>query len=731
MTPISIPTTVQAATKRLKELAQLIAYHDNLYYNQAAPEITDAEYDRLRRENATIEAAFPALIRADSPTHRVGAAPLDAFQKVEHMRPMISLADVFSEDEFQEFLTKMNRFLNLREKDFQPMMAELKIDGLSASLIYEHGILKQAATRGDGFVGEDVTQNVKTIQDIPLALTGEEAVAAAPILPDLERFEVRGEVYMTQDAFDRLNADRAARHESLFANPRNAAAGSLRQLDSAITRERRLRFFAYEVIAPELKFTRQDEIIPFLQRLGFKTAQPNRLCPTRAEAEAYFAEVEQVRASLPFDIDGVVYKLNDRSLQERLGEVGRVPRHSVARKFPAEQATTRLIDILFQIGRTGALTPVAILEPVLIGGARVSRATLHNTDEIARLGVHLGDRVVLQRAGDVIPQIVRVVSEDVDSQGRSTTPPSLERASAPVALPETCPSCGRTLVRDEDRVVIRCPGGFDCPAQAKERLTHFASRDAFDIDGLGDQSVAFLYETKRVHTFADIFTLSHRNAEVKRAYESRPILGSLFDSPQDSVPASLPLERENGWGPLSVRKLFAAIESRRTIALDRFLYALGIAQTGKLTAALLAKHYRTLDAFLNCSAEDLLHIEGIGTKTAEEILRFLRDPVQKVLVQDLLGQVTVQPYEEETRADLPLAGQTIVFTGKLETLSRNEAKAQAARLGAKIGSSVTKQTSFVVAGIAAGGKLGAAKALGTPVWTEAEWCQKVEEWNRE
>lgn len=721
---ILIPTTAEGAARRLKELAHLIAYHDDLYYNQAAPEITDAEYDRLRRENAAIEEAFPALIRADSPTHRIGAAPLDAFRKVEHAQPMISLADVFSVDELQEFLTKMNRFLNLRETDFQPMMAELKIDGLSASLIYERGVLKQAATRGDGFVGEDVTQNARTIRDIPLALTegrrgvDPEAVAAVSAL---DRFEVRGEVYMMRDAFERLNADRAAQHEPLFANPRNAAAGSLRQLDPAITRGRCLRFFAYEVVAPELKLGYQNAVIPFLRRLGFKTAEPNRLCPTREAAETYFVDVEGIRTDFPFDIDGVVYKLNDRDLQDRLGVIGRVPRHSVARKFPAEQATTRLIDILFQIGRTGALTPVAVLEPVSIGGAQVSRATLHNADEIARLGVHVGDRVVLQRAGDVIPQIVRVAS-DAESVG-----------TAPIALPETCPSCGRALVRDEDRVAIRCPGGFDCPAQAKERLTHFASRDAFDIDGLGDQSVAFLYETGRVHSFADIFTLAARNAEIKRTYESRPLLSGLRENREkaDAAPrCPLPLERENGWGPLSVRKLFAAIEVRRTITLERFLYALGIAQTGKLTAGLLAKHYRTLETFLNCSAEDLLHIEGIGTKTAEEILRFLRDPDQKAIVRALTEQVTVQPFEEVVSANLPLAGQTVVFTGKLETLSRNEAKAQATRLGAKIGSSVTKQTSFVVAGLAAGSKLGAAKTLGTPIWTEAEWCQKVEEWTR-
>lgn len=710
---VSIPKTAEEAAKRLKELARLIAYHDDLYYNQAAPEITDAEYDCLRRENAAIEKAFPALVRADSPTHRVGAAPLDAFQKVEHAQPMVSLEDVFNANEFQDFLIKMNRFLNLRETDFQPMMAELKIDGLSASLIYEHGVLKQAATRGNGVVGEDVTQNVRTIRDIPLTLAEErpgtdpEAVTA---VTTLDRFEVRGEVYMTRDAFEQLNADRAAQHEPLFANPRNAAAGSLRQLDPAITRSRHLRFFAYEVVAPGLRFERQDEIIPFLHRLGFKTADPNRLCPTREAAEAYFTDVEGIRADLPFDIDGVVYKLNDRSLQDRLGVVGRTPRHSVARKYPAEQATSRLKDIVFQIGRTGTLTPIAVLDPVVIGGARVSRATLHNADEIKKIGLNIGDRVILQRAGDVIPQVLRVESR--------------------IALPKVCPSCGRTLVRDEDRTAIRCPGGFDCPTQAKERLTHFASREAFDIDGLGDQNVAFLYETGRVHTFADIFTLAARNAEVKRAYESRPLLGSLKKEMDEPPQYPLPLERENGWGPLSVRKLFTAIEARRSIPLDRFLYALGIAQTGKLTARLLAKHCQTLEAFLNCSAEDLIHIEGIWTKTAEEILSFLRDPVQQKIVQALTGQVTVQPFEETANVNLPLAGQTVVFTGKLETLSRSEAKEQASRLGAKIGSSVTKRTSFVVEGAAAGGKLGAAKALGTPIWTEAQWREKVAEWTR-
>lgn len=700
-----VPQTPEQAAQRLEELAKLIAYHDDLYYNHAAPELTDAEYDHLRHENAAIEEAYPQLVRPDSPSHRVGATPLEAFQKVEHAQPMISLGDVFSEEELDDFLAKMNRFLNLPEGAFQPLMGELKIDGLSASLIYEQGVLVQAATRGDGFEGEDVTANVKTISDIPLALS-------CPAVQALKRFEVRGEVYMTKPAFARLNAERAAQHEPLFANPRNAAAGSLRQLDASITRERRLRFFAYEVVAPELGLRTQEEVIPLLKQCGFKTASPHRLCATREAAETYFQEVEHERDALPFDIDGVVYKLNDRALQERLGVLGRVPRHSIARKFPAEQALTRLTDILFQIGRTGALTPVAVLEPVMIGGAKVSRATLHNADEIARLDVRLGDRVVLQRAGDVIPQIVRVVKEE------------RPEGTVPLALPQTCPSCGRALVRDEDRVVIRCPGGFDCLAQAQERLAHFVSREAFDIEGLGGRNIAFLYTTGRVHTFADLFTLQARNTEAKEAYGLLPLGGRTEAT---KVAATKPLEREPGWGALSVRKLFASIKARRTISLDRFLYALGIAQTGKLTAALLAKHYRTLEAFLSCTAEDLLHIEGIGTKTAEEILRFLRDPEQRRTIEALRAQVIVLPYEE-AHDDLPLAGQIVVFTGKLETLSRNEAKAQAARLGAKIGSSVTKQTAFVVAGVAAGGKLGAAKALGIPIWSEAEWAEKVESW---
>lgn len=693
----------EEAAQRLAWLAKEIRRLDHLYYNLATPGVTDAEYDALRKENEALEEQYPDLVRPDSPSHRIGAALQQDFAKVTHAVPMISLEDVFSQEEFKAFCEKMLRFLNVPLKTFLPLWAEPKIDGLSASLIYKRGILIQGATRGDGFVGEDVTTNIRTILDIPLELTSEEAKKT-------ETLEVRGEVYMTRRAFERLNHARKEAGEPQFANPRNAAAGSLRQLDSTVTKERCLRFFAYEVVSSDMVLPYQHDVPIFLEKAGFVTASPVKLCSSWQDVDDFYELVCQQRETLPYDIDGTVFKVDDRSLQARLGNVIRVPRHSVAFKFPAEQARSRLRDVLFQVGRTGVITPVAVLDPVELSGSTVNRATLHNADEMARLDVHQGDEVILQKAGDIIPQIVRVIPES-----------RVEGAQA-WSMPERCPSCQRPLVREEDKVALRCPGGFDCPAQAIARLSHFVSRAAFDIEGLGESNMEFFYSTHRVRSFADIFKLKARNEEQKQAHEAA-WHGELFGSSElsPSEQRLLPLEKEKGWGPLSVKKLFQAIESRRSIDLDRFIYALGIPGIGKQTATLLAVHYPTLESFLACRGSQLIHMEGIGEKTALDLLAYLHDEHEQTEIQALLQEVTVLPYEPPRTQGLLLSGQTVVFTGTLEHLSRDEAKAQAAKLGAKIGSSVTSQTNLVVVGAKAGRKKDDAERLGIKVLSEAEW----------
>ncbi|MDR1907986.1 MAG: NAD-dependent DNA ligase LigA [Holosporales bacterium] len=705
----------ESAIIELERLAKEIARHDYLYYNLAQPEISDHEYDELRKENSRIEALYPDLVRADSPSHRVGAPPQKEFRKITHQTPMVSLEDAFSDDDVEAFFERISRFLNMldtpyiqgapniadQKKDKTERLdaakynnllrsgyiwAELKIDGLSASLIYENGILVSGATRGDGTVGEDVTLNVKTIKDIPLT-----------IATDIPRLEIRGEVYMTKHVYARLNEERAKSREPLFSNPRNAAAGSLRQLDPNITRRRHLRFLAYEVLGRD--FDTQENVIAFLNEHGFMTAQPTCLCRTMREIADYYNHVADIREQIPYEIDGVVYKVNDKSLQARLGTVGRVPRHSIAHKFKAEQIETRVTGISLQIGRTGVLTPVAELDPVALGGVTVARATLHNKDEIARLDVRIGDTVVLQRAGDVIPQIVRVVKEKRPDDAQ------------PFVFPAQCPSCGSSLEG------TRCMAGFQCKAQAIERLSHFVG--ALEIDGLGERNIEFLYETQRVRDFIDIFTLQQRNSNC-----AADVCRDLFGGATTTIePPQVPLEKELGWGFTSVKKLFKAIDACRSIPLDKFILALGIPQVGKQTASLLAKHFGSCSNLFSCSVDQLVKIDGIGDSIAEDIVRYCSD--QRDFVEKLLEHVTL--YYEEVRSDLLLSGQTVVFTGKLEHLSRNEAKAQAARLGAKIGSSVSKGTSLVVVGADAGKKRGEAERLGVKVIDEREWLSMVGE----
>ncbi|MFQ5985316.1 MAG: NAD-dependent DNA ligase LigA [Alphaproteobacteria bacterium] len=681
--------TREDASAELARLAKEIAEHDRLYYQDAAPVIGDAEYDALRRRNAAIESRFPDLVRADSPSHRVGAPPVEAFAKVTHSRPMLSLDNALEAQEVREFFQRVRRFLGLEPDAPVEVVAEPKIDGLSASARYESGRFVLGATRGDGQVGEDVTANLRTVRDVPLRLAAED-------VPKV--LEVRGEAYMTHADFAALNAEREAAGESLFANPRNAAAGSLRQLDSRITAKRRLHFFAYAwgEVTPPFEGTHWDALMR-LKRLGFRVNPSTRPCDGEQEALALYEDIARGRVELGYDIDGVVYKVNRLDWQERLGTVSRAPRWALAYKFPAEQARTVLTRIAVQVGRTGALTPVAELEPVNVGGAMVSRATLHNEDEIRRKDIREGDAVVVQRAGDVIPQVVAVE--------HSRRP----KGSRPFDFPTTCPACGSRAVREEGEAVRRCTGGLVCPAQAVERLRHFVSRDAFDIEGLGEKQSAAFWEDGLIRTPGDLFRL--------RAEDGRR-------GPR--------LKDREGWGEVSAGNLFAAIEARREIPLERFIYALGIRQVGQATARLLAKNYGSLEAWVSAMMEaqdrtspayaELSAIDTIGPKVADDILNFFAEPHNREALEDLASEVRVSDFAAP-EAVSPLAGKTVVFTGTLDTMTRSEAKARAEALGAKVAGSVSSKTDFVVIGAEAGSKAETARALGVKVVSEAEWLK--------
>jgi DNA ligase (NAD+) len=679
--------TREQAAAELAALAGEIAAHDRAYYRDAAPVVGDDEYDRLRRRNEAIEARFPELIRGDSPSRRVGWAPAGGFAKVQHARPMLSLANAFSEAELAEFVTGVRRFLKeLRDDDGLPLevMAEPKIDGLSVSLRYEHGRFVQAATRGDGTTGEDVTANLRTLADVPAAITG-----APPV------FEVRGEVYMTRADFRLLNAHQQTQGGKIFANPRNAAAGSLRQLDARITAARPLRFFAYawgETSGDPAPT--HDAFLELLKGMRFPVNPLVRRCRNVEEMVAFFREIEARRPSLPYDIDGVVFKVNRIDWQERLGFVSRAPRWAIAQKFEAEKAGTRLKEIRIQVGRTGTLTPVAILEPVTIGGVVVSRATLHNEDEIRRKDVRVGDTVIVQRAGDVIPQIVGVALAE-------------RPANAQVyQFPETCPECGSSAVREEGGAARRCTGGLICPAQAVERLKHFVSREALDIDGLGARHIEAFWKEGLLRTPGDIFRL-HRHADDIRGRE--------------------------GWGEKSTANLLAAIEARRDIAFDRFIYALGIAQVGRSTARLLARQYRSLAAWRRAMIaaadseadawRDLVNIDGIGPVVAGGLVAFFAEPHNQQILDDLAGEVRVADDVPPPADTSPVAGCTIVFTGTLTAMTRPEAKARAEALGATVAGSVSKKTSFVVVGADAGSKADKAQELGVRILSEDEWLR--------
>ncbi len=683
----SIPVdelTVDEADRELEALAREIKDHDERYYQQDAPSVTDAEYDALRQRNEAIEKRFPLSVRPDSPTHRVGAAPASGFGKIRHAKPMLSLGNVFDEEELREFIDGIRRFLKeLSDNPDIPleMVAEPKIDGLSISLRYEGGKLVQAATRGDGKVGEDVTANVRHVGDIPESLP--EGV------PDV--LEVRGEIYMSKQDFFRLNEHQEAEGEKVFANPRNAAAGSLRQLDASITKERPLSFFAYAYgEVSDVTWNSHGAFIALLKDWGFSVNPFTRVCNGVEEIMAQYDTIQEHRAELDYDIDGVVYKVDRLDWQVRLGFVSRAPRWAVAHKFPAEKAVTILRDIDIQVGRTGVLTPVARLEPVTVGGVVVSNATLHNADYIRDLDIRIGDHVRIQRAGDVIPQVLEVV----DDGGHG------EREA--YAFPENCPVCGSHAVREDGEAATRCTGGLVCPAQAHERLRHFVSRNAFDIEGLGGKHVVTFFDDGLIKTPGDIFRLSPEM-----------------------------LEGREGWKEKSIQNLMDAIGAKRAIDIPRFVYALGIPQVGQATARLLAKQYGSMPALRQAmegarvigseQLEDLLSIDGIGASMAKDLVEFFAEPHNNDVLDDLLDNVRVEDFAAPDTGNSPVAGKTVVFTGTLETMSRNEAKAKAESLGAKVSGSVSKKTDYVVVGPGAGSKEKKARELGLHVLSEQDW----------
>jgi len=701
-TPVDALTLDQAKTEH-DSLAAEIRHHRELYYLKDAPEISDAQYDALERRLSDIEARFPELVTTESPTQTVGTAPSSGFGKIVHRVPMLSLSNAFEPEDVEDFVGRIRRFLNLDGGIELEFVAEPKIDGLSLSIRYEEGRLVQAATRGDGMEGEDVTANVRTIADVPNVLHG----------PAPRVLEVRGEVYMTRQEFLELNRRQAEKGEKVFANPRNAAAGSLRQLDPRITATRPLRFFGYAWgdLSEPLGKT-QWEARQKLADLGFVLNQPAALCRGAEELVRHYREIGASRADLPFDIDGVVYKLNRLDLQDRLGFVSRAPRWAIAHKFPAEQAQTLLKSITVQVGRTGALTPVAELEPITVGGVVVSRATLHNAEEIRRKDIRIGDTVIVQRAGDVIPQIVAHVPERRPAD------------AVPFIFPDCCPECGSHVACDEGGVVRRCTGGLICPAQAVERLIHFVSRNAFDIEGLGAERIQLFREMERVRTPADIFRL-------KEAEENR--LDKLENMP--------------GFGRKSIQNLFAAIERRRTIGLDRLIFALGIRQVGEATAKQLARCYRRVEIWrdrmaaaaaeragkpeerkpdlVGASYAELCGIKDIGMSVADDITAFFQEDHNVEALDDLLTCIHVPEFVVPKAVDSPVAGKIVVFTGTLETMGRSEAKEKAEALGAKVSGSVSAKTDYLVIGADAGSKAAKARELGVTILTEPEWLDLI------
>ncbi|HEY2070268.1 MAG TPA: NAD-dependent DNA ligase LigA [Rhizomicrobium sp.] len=713
MKPVEKLTQAEAA-KELERLAREMAEHDRAYYERDAPTISDADYDRLRRRNLDIEARFPKLVRADSPSHRVGATPSEKFTKVRHAVPMLSLDNAFDDEDVAEFVARIRRFLGLKEDHELVFTAEPKIDGLSASLRYENGIFVQGATRGDGGEGEDITPNLRTLRDIPLRLHGK----APKVL------EVRGEVYMTHANFAALNKRQAKEGKPEYANPRNSAAGSVRQLDPSITASRDLNFFAYtwgEV--SDLPADTQWGMLEAFRGFGFQVNPLVRHCETVEQVLKFYRDIEAKRPKLGYDIDGVVYKVDDLKLQDRLGFVSRSPRWAIAHKFAAEQAETVLLDIDIQVGRTGKLAPVARLKPVNVGGVVVENATLHNEDEIARKDVRIGDTVIIQRAGDVIPQIVRVVEE------------KRPRGAKPYQFPHTCPICHSHAVREVDEktgkedVDRRCTGGLICAAQVVESLKHFVGRDAFDIEGFGGVYIETLHEKGLLKEPADIFRLAKKPKALDDALKARR--EELSKQRRGEFAQATQKKKLQEAESKLVDNLVAAIDARREIGLDRFINALGIRHVGETNSRLLARNFHSWSAFAaamesETALEELNAIDGIGDVVAEAIKDFFDEAHNRKAVANLLKEVTVTDVAAPKIAGSPVAGKTVVFTGTLEKMTRQEAKARAESLGAKTAGSVSKKTDLVIAGPGAGSKLAEAQALGIEVIDEDEWLRRVE-----
>jgi DNA ligase (NAD+) len=703
------------AAQELERLAREIAEHDRAYYREDAPKISDADYDALRRRNSEIEARFPALIRPDSPSHRVGAKPSEKFAKVTHRVAMLSLDNAFADEDVIDFVARVRRFLGMKDDDELVFTAEPKIDGLSASLRYEGGVFVLGATRGDGTEGEDITANLRTIADVPLRLADKPPAV----------LEVRGEVYMTHANFAALNARQEKEGKPLYANPRNSAAGSVRQLDPAITAARALNFFAYAWgEASALPADTQWGMLQTFKAFGFQVNPEVRRCESTEDLLAFYRTIEAKRAALGYDIDGVVYKVDDLELQNRLGFVSRSPRWAIAHKFAAEQAETVLEGIDIQVGRTGKLAPVARLKPVTVGGVVVSNATLHNEDEIARKDVRLGDTVVVQRAGDVIPQIVRVILD------------KRPKGARPYQFPHVCPACGSHAVREVDEktgkedVDRRCTGGLICPAQAVERLKHFVSRDAFDIEGLGGTMIELFHDKGLIKQPADIFALPRKADAVSDVLAvHRAALSAERREKEGKEPVKKKAKKDEREDKV-VENLIASIERRRDIPLDRFINALGIRHVGETTAKLLARNFHTLEAFVAAMESehalgDLDAIEGVGETVAEAIKDFFDEKHNREVLKQLAKEVRVTKVAAPAASGSPVAGKTVVFTGTLEKMTRQEAKARAEALGAKVASSVSKKTDLVVAGPGAGSKLAEAQKFGVEVIDEDAWLKLI------
>lgn len=674
------------------KLAAEIQHHNYLYHTKDQPEISDAAYDALVRRLRDMEAQFPELVTAESPTTQVGGKIAEGFKKVTHLFPMLSLDNAFGPEDVDQFIARVRKLLLLSPEQPLAFVIEPKIDGVSASLRYEHGKLVLASTRGDGREGEDITANVQTVKEIPHQLCGYDSANHAELM------EIRGEIYLSKQDFLAMNAARQAEGEDPFANPRNAAAGSLRQLDSSVTAKRPLRFFAYSILSHTPFLKSQSEILAQLQTWGFTISDLHKAVTDPSALLETHQDIAEKRSGLAYDIDGLVYKVDRCDYQERLGFVARAPRWALAHKFPAEQAISRIQSITIQVGRTGVLTPVAELEPVNVGGVIVARATLHNADEIQRKDIREGDQVIVQRAGDVIPQVVSVLHADASDR------------HAPYVFPDHCPVCGSQAVREAGEAATRCMGGFSCSAQVLEKLRHFTSKSAFDIEGLGDQTIKFLWDQGHLKTPADIFHLREKIAHI--------------------------LPTQPGWGEKSAQNLFQAIEDKRHIGFDRFLHAIGIPHVGEVTARLLAQTYGDPQAWLEAmqaaavslespAYQQLISIPGIGSVVSEEIVDFLQEPNNLEMIQALLKELNVKPVAMPKKVESAISGKTIVFTGTMETMGRDEAKRKAMALGAKVTNTITGNVDILVAGSDVGSKLDKAREKGIKVIGEQEWLGMI------